>query len=137
MTHADEGARLVLGDRNEAYGNPDADFSGIALMWSGLLNTVLKRHLTASDVALMMTALKLRRHAHKPKADNIVDAHGYLLCLEWIEKGERPTPASEESDADAMSLAETIATGARLTCTQCGKLMPCMCAHASPDFSNT
>jgi hypothetical protein len=129
MTHADEAARLVLGDRNDAYGNPDADFAGIALMWTGLLNTVLKRHLTATDVSLMMTALKLRRHAHKPKADNLIDAHGYLLCLEWIERGERPTPQSETEHAQALALAETIATGERLECAECGKMMPCMCGH--------
>lgn len=126
MTHADTAATLVLGDRNADYGSPDADFAGIALMWSGLLNTALSRHLTASDVALMMTALKLRRHAHKAKPDNLIDAHGYLLCLEWIEKGTRPQPDAETS---ALKLAECIATGERLTCTECGQTMPCMCAH--------
>jgi hypothetical protein len=126
VTHADTAAKLVLGDRNADYGSPDADFAGVALMWSGLLNTALNRHLTATDVALMMAALKLRRHAHKPKADNLVDAHGYLLRLEWIEGGKRPEPAAQ---AEAMALAETIATGERLECVQCGRQMPCMCSH--------
>lgn len=128
-THADTAADLVLGPRNADYGSPHPDFSGIALMWSGLLNTVLSRQLTAQDVALMMTALKLRREAHKPKADNIVDAHGYLLCLEWINEGAQPLPKAHEH---AQTI-EDIATGGRLNCARCGKVMPCMCEHAEAD----
>ena len=128
MNHSDTASRLVLGDRNESYGSPHEDFAGIALMWTGLLNTSLKRHLTAQDVALMMTALKLRRHSHKPKDDNIVDAHGYLLCLEWIERGERPTPRSDE----LWQTVESVATGERLDCAKCGKPHPCMCGHEKP-----
>lgn len=61
-------------------------------MWTGLLNSKLKPHLqiTASDVALMMAALKLRRQAHRPKDDNLIDAHGYLMCIEWMQTGQRP-----------------------------------------------
>jgi len=125
MTHADKAAELVLGDRNNDYGSPHADFAGTALMWSGLLNEKLKERITASEVALMMTALKLRRQAHKDKDDNLIDAHGYLLCAEWIQKGERPAPRAEE----LWQTIEDVATGARLNCTQCGKTMPCMCDH--------
>lgn len=129
MTHADTAHKLVLGDRNDAYGNPHADFAGVALIWSGILNAKLKERITATEVALMMTGLKLRRHAHKPKDDNLIDAHGYLTCAEWIERGERPVPQSEESRNEAIELAETIATGERLTCAQCQKAQPCMCDH--------
>lgn len=125
MTHADQGQKLVLGDRNAAYGSPDADFAGIALMWSGLLNTKLRERLTATEVGLMMTALKLRRHAHKPKDDNLIDAHGYLTCVEWIERGDRPQPEAEE----IWQTVEDVATGARLNCVECGKVQPCMCSH--------
>jgi hypothetical protein len=38
----------------------------------------------------MMTALKLRREAHKAKPDNLIDAHGYLLCAEWMATGKKP-----------------------------------------------
>lgn len=126
MTHADTAHKLVLGDRNESYGTPDADFAGTALMWSGLLNTKLKSHLTATEVGLMMTALKLRRHAHRAKDDNLIDAHGYLTCLEWIERGERPQPQAE----DFWQTIEDVATGARLTCAKCNKTQPCLCQHA-------
>ena len=126
MTHADTAHKLVIGCRNESYGPPDADFAGIALMWTGLLNTVLKRPLTKVDVALMMTALKLRRHAHKPSNDNLIDAHGYLTCLEWIESGQKPEPEA----AGLWQTIEDVATGTRLNCTICNKPMPCMCGHA-------
>lgn len=129
MTHADKGAELVLGDRNAEYGSPHPDFAGIALMWSGLLNQKLSERITAQEVGLMMAALKLRREAHKPKDDNLVDAHGYLLCVEWINKGARPVPACEEARTQMAEAIEDIATGGRLTCAKCGKLMPCMCGH--------
>lgn len=132
MTHADRAHELVLGDRNADYGSPHPDFAGIAMMWSGLLNTKLAEPITAVEVGLMMTALKLRRHAHKPKDDNLVDAHGYLACIEWIETGARPLPYAEQVRADLMETVEDVATGARLTCAQCNETMPCMCGHKTP-----
>ena len=122
-THADKAAELVLGSRNADYGNPHPDFAGIALMWSGLLNTKLNAQITAVEVGLMMTALKLRRQAHKPKADNLDDAHGYLLCIEWIESGQRPVPEAET----LRQCVEDVAVGTRLSCSKCGKTLPCTC----------
>jgi len=86
---------LILGDRNEAYGNPREDFEGIALMWTGLINAKLHHEITAEDVARMMVALKLRRDSHRQKDDNLIDAHGYLHCLSWIQKGLRPRRGDE------------------------------------------
>lgn len=135
MTHSDTAHQLVLGDRNASYGNPHEDFAGTALMWSGLLNAKLKAHITASDVALMMVALKLRRHAHKPKDDNIIDGHGYLTCLEWIEKGHRPTPAIQDEREACQRAIEDICTGGRLECPKCGQFQPCLCQHEPPPQS--
>ena len=123
--HSDKAAQLVLGDRNADYGSPHPDFAGIALMWSGLLNTKLTAHLTAVEVGLMMTALKLRRHAHKPKDDNLVNAHGYLDCIEWIETGTRPMPAAEQAN----NALEDVCCGTGLTCPTCEKTLPCCCEH--------
>lgn len=125
MTHADLAAKLVLGARNADYGSPHPDFAGIALMWSGLLNTKLKAQITAVEVGLMMAALKLRRHTHKPKDDNLVDLIGYAMCVEWIERGERPVPAVDEANQTI----EDVATGAHLNCPICDKRQPCMCGH--------
>ncbi len=72
---------------------------------------------------MMMAGLKLRRHAHKAKRDNIVDAHGYLLCLEWIESGKRPVPRYEE----ATQTIEDVCCGAGMKCVRCGKTLPCVC----------
>ena len=101
-------------------------------MWSGLLNTKLNAQLTAVEVGLMMAALKLRRHAHKPKDDNLIDAHGYLDCIEWIEQGAQPKPVAHELACRLEAANETIediACGTRLTCPRCQQLQPCMCPH--------
>jgi len=101
MNHAEEAIRLITGDRNDSYGTPDQDFSGIAAMWTGLLNTRLTSPITAEDVPLMMCALKLRRQAHKAKADNLIDAHGYLLCLQWMQTGKRPVAGNQNQTETA------------------------------------
>lgn len=111
MTHADTAAKLVLGDRNNSYGTPADDFTEVGLMWTGLL----RRHLAPNYVippemvALMMVALKIRRESHQPKDDNVVDAAGYLLCLEWIKTGQRPEPHAQILEQTL----EDVATGAR------------------------
>lgn len=99
MNNADKAAQLVLGDRNTDYGDPREDFEGIALMWSGLLNAKLASRIEPLDVAMMMTALKLRRQMHRPKDDNLIDAHGYLLTAEWIMKDKKPSPLWNDQEA--------------------------------------
>lgn len=95
MTHADIATELVLGNRNEDYGNPADDYAKVAKIWSGLLNPILKRDITPQEAILMMAGLKLAREVHRPKSDNIIDAHGYLLCYEWALTGKRPEPRKE------------------------------------------
>lgn len=94
MTHADTATQLVLGDRNASYGNPADDYAKVAKLWSGLLHPILQRDITPQEAILMMVALKLAREVHRPKDDNIIDAHGYLLCYQWALTGQRPTPSS-------------------------------------------
>ena len=92
MNHADTAIRLVLGDRNESYGDPAEDYAKVAKMWSGLLHPILKRDITPQEAILMMVLLKMSREVHAPKDDNIIDAHGYLLCYQWAKSGVRPIP---------------------------------------------
>lgn len=81
----DEAWGLTHGDRRAAYGTPQEVFEGYALMWTGLLARKLKAPISATDVTLMMTALKLAREANSAKRDNVVDAHGYLVIHSEIK----------------------------------------------------
>lgn len=128
MNHSETAHSLVCGDRNAAYGSPDADFRRIAAVWTGIIGEKLAAPISSVDVALMMTGLKLVRHAHKAKDDNLIDAHGYLICAEWIETGVRPVAEADRCKA----MVETVCTGERLQCGSCGQSMPCMCEHKIP-----
>ena len=90
MNNAQKAQELVFGDRNASYGNPKDDYTKTAKMWSGLLHDKLKEDITAEEAILMMVALKLSRESFRHKEDNIVDAHGYLLCYDWALKGTKP-----------------------------------------------
>ena len=90
MNNAQKAQELVFGDRNASYGNPKDDYTKTAKMWSGLLHSKLKEEITAEEAILMMVALKLSRESFRHKEDNIVDAHGYLLCYDWALKGTKP-----------------------------------------------
>jgi len=91
MSYIQEAYKVVLGDRQDAYGNPKADFERTALVWTGILNGKLKQPITAEDIPLLMIGLKLCRQAHKHKDDNLIDIHGYGICLEWLTTGTKPT----------------------------------------------
>lgn len=69
-----EAGRVINGERQDAYGNPEDSFTDIADLWGWYLG----RPLLPSDVAMMMALLKFAREKHQHKRDNIVDACGYL-----------------------------------------------------------
>lgn len=126
-TYADEAARLVLGERNQSYGSPPQDFARVAQVWSGLLASKLKHGevITPENAVLMMVGLKLCRQMNARKGDNLVDAHGYLLCAEWIIAGAAPVPEAHELSRAV----EDVACGTRMQCGKCGQSMPCLCEH--------
>jgi hypothetical protein len=77
-------AELVHGDRGAAYGHPYHDYAATVDMWRAM---ILRRYgvdvpLTPDFGCLMMVAVKLSREAGKPKADNRIDAAGYLECAD-------------------------------------------------------
>lgn len=76
-----EAHELVNGDRQAAYGPPKSSYDAMAKVWSGMMVHKLYLDLTAEDVVLLLAAMKLRREAFRPKRDNRVDTHGYLLVL--------------------------------------------------------
>lgn len=85
-TIAEEAVRIVYGDREKAYDDPNVNFERIALMWTGTL--LRKLHpgvtITPNEVALMFVQLKIAREVHKPNRDNRVDMIGYVLCDDRI-----------------------------------------------------
>lgn len=86
--HMAEANALVNGERMAAYGSPKPSYDAQAKVWSGLLHHKLKEDLTASDVVLLLTGMKLVREVRRHKRDNIVDMHGYPLVLAHIHAEE-------------------------------------------------
>ena len=67
----------VTKDRAAEHGDMEDNFTTIALYWSVHLGT----DVTAIDVAVMMTLLKLARmRGNEQNLDNWVDGCGYLAC---------------------------------------------------------
>lgn len=75
----------VTQDRAATHGNAERNFGLIAAYWSAHLDT----NVSAADVAVMMTLLKLARLKASPdNMDNWVDGCGYLACGGEIAAGE-------------------------------------------------
>ena len=67
----------ITKDRANEHGNMEDNFKTIATYWSEHLGTKV----TAIDVAIMMTLLKIARmRGTTPNMDNYVDGCGYLAC---------------------------------------------------------
>ena len=67
----------VTKDRAEEHGDMQGNFQCIADYWS----THLDHDVTGSDVAVMMTLLKLARFkGNSANLDNWIDGCGYLAC---------------------------------------------------------
>ena len=67
----------VTKDRAGEHGNMEDNFKSIAAYWSQHLGTKV----TAVDVAIMMTLLKIARlGSNEANLDNWVDGCGYLAC---------------------------------------------------------
>jgi hypothetical protein len=89
-TIAEEASRIVFGDREQAYDDPNQNFRRVARMWTGTLDKKLAPgcEITPRDVALMFIQLKISRESFKPQRDNRVDIIGYALCLDRIVQAE-------------------------------------------------
>lgn len=73
---------VVTNGRNDRYGEPENNFNTIAEFWSTYKGSAF----TATDVAIMMTLLKIARIKNgKPHLDNFVDGIGYLACASELE----------------------------------------------------
>lgn len=79
----DAAKKCVCGDREEQYGSPENSFSAIAALWDDYIFAAKRKEvfITARDVALMMSLLKIAREATGGgKADNWIDLAGYAAC---------------------------------------------------------
>jgi len=71
----DAAKKIVNGERQDAYGNPEDSFATISQLWT----TYLDRHISSKDVAIMMTLLKIARMKGQLESiDNYIDAAGYI-----------------------------------------------------------
>jgi hypothetical protein len=74
----------VTKDRAATHGDAESNFGLIAAYWSAHLDV----NVTSTDVAVMMTLMKLARAKANPgHADNWVDGCGYLACGGEIAAG--------------------------------------------------
>jgi hypothetical protein len=75
----DTAREYVTQDRAATHGDAERNFNLIADYWTAYLD--LNRQISASDVAVMMTLLKIARIRSNPHhLDNWVDACGYMAC---------------------------------------------------------
>jgi hypothetical protein len=78
----DEVADCVCRDRQDAYGNAEDSFAGIAALANVVLDRKLAAPLDGVDVALFLACLKLGRLARNPRHyDSALDLAGYAACL--------------------------------------------------------
>lgn len=70
---ATEAARLVSGDRQEAYGDAFTGWSYVARMWSAYLEF----EISAEQAATLMELLKIARRRNGYRADNYIDGSAY------------------------------------------------------------
>ena len=73
--------KYVTKDRAATHGDMEDNFQTIADLWSNYLGISDDIELSPTDVAVMMTLLKIARVKSNPaNADNWVDACGYMAC---------------------------------------------------------
>ena len=77
-TIATDAIHVVNGPRQRDYAHPRINFQRIADLWSPILGITV----TPEQVALCSVQIKIAREIHAHKADNVIDAIGYLLCLD-------------------------------------------------------
>lgn len=73
-----EAAKIISGERNKQYGDPEDNFERTAKIWSVILGI----HISNEDVAMMMIGLKVARYASKSgfQEDTWIDIAGYAGC---------------------------------------------------------
>ena len=88
----EEAEKIVNSSRAKEYGDAEENFTRAANILESMLSTedwnILgsKSHITADLMIKAMMAVKLARHAHKRKRDNLVDLCGYAELLSRVQR---------------------------------------------------
>lgn len=83
----------TLNEREKNYDTPTNNFRRIADFWNTYLTnrTNPTADISPEDVGWLMVLMKIAREQHAHKDDNLVDAVGYIICVEKIieESGDK------------------------------------------------
>ena len=89
-----EADKLLHTDRQKTYGGAIENHERIAEIWSALIGT----QLTATDVALMMAALKIYRAANNPAhLDSFIDAVAYVDIAAQASSSSSSSPSTNDA----------------------------------------
>ena len=97
----EEAQSLVHGARNKTYGNPWEDYGRTVGAFKALMGDKKISDMTAEDGIMFMVCVKLSRQVNLPKRDNLVDAAGYLECLQWSIDSNLKNPKQEVNNEKA------------------------------------
>ena len=98
-TVLDEAARLVNGDRAEAYGHPSVIYAPVGRIWAAQISArfgIAVPDLPPDLVCLMLAGMKIGRHSTRPSRDSLVDAAGYCRTVEMCESALMQVPLVKE-----------------------------------------
>lgn len=73
----------IVDERAEHYGDPAANLTRTAALWSAYLGHEVSAH----DVAVCMILVKCSRSKVSDHADNYLDMRGYSVIAEALSKG--------------------------------------------------
>ncbi len=80
----DAAKHIVCKGREDDYGGPERNFTGIAKLWSVYLDRTIAPH----DVSAMMILMKVERiKANPAHEDSWIDIAGYAACGNEIVNG--------------------------------------------------
>ena len=116
-----EAEKCVCGEREQDYGTPENNFETIAGLWTVYLNAShgyfrkLGVPISAKDVGMMMSLLKIARIATGSSPDSFIDLAGYAACA-----GEICTKEKLKNENLCVSCGVSIPEGSQI-CPNCEK----------------
>lgn len=83
-----EADQIAGESRSRDYGHPYDNHKRIADIWNVQIAHRLSSPIRPREVALLMIGLKLAREVNSQKRDNLIDAAGYVKCVDMIDQRE-------------------------------------------------